>query len=59
MHNGIVENYLSLKKKLIEEGHKFTTETDTEIIAHLVEKVFHEVRQRRIDLRWKRRCGRR
>ncbi len=38
VHNGIVENYLSLKKKLIEEGHQFTTETDTEIIAHLVEK---------------------
>ncbi len=40
VHNGIVENYLSLKKKLVEEGHKFTTETDTEIIAHLVEKNF-------------------
>ncbi len=38
VHNGIVENYLTLKKKLIEEGHEFTTETDTEIIAHLVEK---------------------
>ena len=38
VHNGIVENYLSLKKKLSEEGHKFTTETDTEIIAHLIEK---------------------
>src|SRR5258708_23361266 len=38
VHNGIVENYLGLKKKLIEEGHKFTTETDTEIIAHLIEK---------------------
>ncbi len=38
VHNGIVENYLSLKKKLIQEGHRFTTETDTEIIAHLVEK---------------------
>jgi len=38
VHNGIVENYLSLKKRLIEEGHRFTTETDTEIIAHLVEK---------------------
>jgi glucosamine--fructose-6-phosphate aminotransferase (isomerizing) len=38
VHNGIVENYLTLKKKLTEEGHKFTTETDTEIIAHLVEK---------------------
>jgi glucosamine--fructose-6-phosphate aminotransferase (isomerizing) len=38
VHNGIVENYLSLKKKLMEEGHKFTTETDTEIIAHLIER---------------------
>ncbi|MBZ5657123.1 MAG: glutamine--fructose-6-phosphate transaminase (isomerizing) [Acidobacteriia bacterium] len=40
VHNGIVENYLSLKKKLTEEGHKFTTETDTEIIAHLIEKYY-------------------
>ncbi|HYL16606.1 MAG TPA: glutamine--fructose-6-phosphate transaminase (isomerizing) [Terriglobales bacterium] len=40
VHNGIIENYLLLKKKLIEEGHKFTTETDTEVIAHLVEKYF-------------------
>src|SRR5205809_3914363 len=39
-HNGIVENYLPLKRKLIEEGHKFTTETDTEVIAHLLEKHF-------------------
>ncbi|MGE0405110.1 MAG: class II glutamine amidotransferase [Candidatus Korobacteraceae bacterium] len=38
VHNGIIENYLSLKRKLVEEGHHFTTETDTEIIAHLVEK---------------------
>ena len=38
VHNGIVENYVSLKKKLIEEGHRFTTETDTEVIAHLIEK---------------------
>ena len=38
VHNGIVENYLPLKKQLIAEGHKFTTETDTEVIAHLVEK---------------------
>jgi glutamine---fructose-6-phosphate transaminase (isomerizing) len=40
VHNGIIENYLTLKKSLIQEGHKFTTETDTEIIAHLVEKYF-------------------
>ncbi len=40
VHNGIIENYVSLKKKLIEEGHKFTTETDTEIIAHMIEKYY-------------------
>jgi glucosamine--fructose-6-phosphate aminotransferase (isomerizing) len=40
VHNGIIENYVVLKKKLMEEGHKFTTETDTEVIAHLVEKYF-------------------
>jgi glutamine---fructose-6-phosphate transaminase (isomerizing) len=40
VHNGIIENYLSLKKKLIEEGHRFSTETDTEVIAHLIEKNF-------------------
>src|SRR5208337_2981617 len=39
VHNGIVENYLSLKKQLTAEGHKFVTETDTEIIAHLIEQV--------------------
>src|ERR1700728_5333109 len=42
VHNGIVENYLSLKKKLIAEGHKFSTETDTEIIAHLIEKHYYQ-----------------
>ncbi|HLK34012.1 MAG TPA: glutamine--fructose-6-phosphate transaminase (isomerizing), partial [Terriglobales bacterium] len=40
VHNGIIENYLVLKKKLAEEGHRFSTETDTEVIAHLVEKYF-------------------
>jgi glutamine---fructose-6-phosphate transaminase (isomerizing) len=40
VHNGIVENYVPLKKKLIEEGHRFSTETDTEVIAHLVENYF-------------------
>jgi glucosamine--fructose-6-phosphate aminotransferase (isomerizing) len=38
VHNGIVENYLALKQELIGQGHKFVTETDTEIIAHLVEE---------------------
>src|SRR5271168_4178191 len=40
VHNGIIENYVTLKKKLIEGGHRFTTETDTEVIAHLVEKYY-------------------
>lgn len=38
VHNGIIENYLPLKKILIEEGYKFTSETDTEVICHLIEK---------------------
>src|SRR5580698_9108235 len=40
VHNGIVENYLKLKQELTEEGHVFVTETDTEVIAHLVEKYY-------------------
>jgi glutamine---fructose-6-phosphate transaminase (isomerizing) len=40
VHNGIVENYLALKQQLQHEGHTFKTETDTEVIAHLVEKHF-------------------
>ncbi len=38
VHNGIVENYIELKHELMREGHRFLTETDTEIIAHLIEK---------------------
>jgi glutamine---fructose-6-phosphate transaminase (isomerizing) len=38
VHNGIVENYLELKRELVEEGHVFVTETDTEVIAHLIEQ---------------------
>ena len=40
VHNGIIENYLPLKEGLIREGHVFRTETDTEVIAHLIEKHF-------------------
>ncbi len=40
VHNGIVENYLALRKQLTAEGHKFKTETDTEVVAHLIEKYF-------------------
>ncbi len=38
VHNGIVENYLALRKQLTAEGHTFKTETDTEVVAHLIEK---------------------
>jgi glucosamine--fructose-6-phosphate aminotransferase (isomerizing) len=41
VHNGIVENYLALKQELIAKGHKFMSETDTEIIAHLIEDEFN------------------
>lgn len=40
VHNGIIENYQSLKKILIKEGHVFSSETDSEVIAHLVEKFY-------------------
>ncbi|OGW93591.1 MAG: glutamine--fructose-6-phosphate aminotransferase [Omnitrophica bacterium RIFCSPLOWO2_12_FULL_45_13] len=40
VHNGIIENYLELKEKLQKEGHKFTSQTDTEVIAHLIEKFY-------------------
>ena len=42
VHNGIIENYLALKEKLIAEGHLFRSETDTEVIAHLIEKYLRE-----------------
>ena len=38
VHNGIIENYLELKRQLQAEGHTFETETDTEVVAHLVER---------------------
>ncbi|MBD3414653.1 MAG: glutamine--fructose-6-phosphate transaminase (isomerizing) [Candidatus Aminicenantes bacterium] len=40
VHNGIIENYLQLKQELINQGHRFNTETDTEIIPHTIEKHF-------------------
>jgi glutamine---fructose-6-phosphate transaminase (isomerizing) len=42
VHNGIVENYLELKRELTAQGHVFVTETDTEIIAHLIEQILKE-----------------
>ncbi|KPJ57451.1 glutamine amidotransferase [Parcubacteria bacterium DG_74_2] len=40
VHNGIIENYKELKERLVKEGHKFSSETDTEILCHLIEKNF-------------------
>lgn len=40
VHNGIIENYNSLKKKLIERGRTFASETDTEIVAQLLEEIY-------------------
>ncbi len=40
VHNGIIENYLSLKEMLVQEGHVFKSETDTEVLVHLIEKFY-------------------
>ncbi len=42
VHNGIIENYQELKEQLIEEGHIFKSDTDTEVIPHLIEKYMKE-----------------
>ncbi len=44
VHNGIIENYLALRAKLISLGHKFKSETDTEVIAHLIEENLKHIR---------------
>lgn len=43
VHNGIIENYTQLKKRLQEEGHELCTQTDTEVIAHLIEQCLLQV----------------
>jgi glucosamine--fructose-6-phosphate aminotransferase (isomerizing) len=55
VHNGIIENFTTLREKLISEGHEFISQTDTEVIAHLIEKYFkgdllEAVRRATIDL---------
>ncbi|MGZ4813961.1 MAG: glutamine--fructose-6-phosphate transaminase (isomerizing) [Terriglobales bacterium] len=57
VHNGIIENYLQLKKQLRDEGHKFQTETDTEIIAHLIEKYMKSGNGHRVTLEQAVRCA--
>jgi len=42
IHNGIIENYMSLKKALSEKGHEFKTDTDTEVIANLIEELYED-----------------
>lgn len=39
IHNGIIENYISLKEELVQRGHKFLSETDTEVLVHLIEDI--------------------
>lgn len=41
VHNGIIENYLELKEELIGRGHKFVSDTDTEVIAHLISDYYN------------------
>lgn len=41
VHNGIVENYLSLREELLASGHQFKSETDTEVVAHLIEELYN------------------
>jgi len=48
IHNGIIENFQELKKSLIQKGHQFTSQTDTEILPHLIE----ENLKKRTDLFW-------
>ncbi len=38
VHNGIIENYVVLKERLMKQGHSFTSETDTEVVVHLIEE---------------------
>ena len=40
VHNGIIENYLELKKELIAKGYKFNSETDTEVVTHLLDELY-------------------
>jgi glucosamine--fructose-6-phosphate aminotransferase (isomerizing) len=43
VHNGIIENYAKLKQELIKEGHTFRSQTDTEVIVHLIEKFYKNI----------------
>ena len=47
VHNGIIENYQALKAELEAQGHVFTSDTDTEVLAHLIEREFKGTLPRR------------
>ena len=42
VHNGIIENYAELREELLKKGHRFSSDTDTEVVAHLIEEEFRE-----------------
>ena len=44
VHNGIIENYETLKSQLLKEGHLFNSQTDTEVIVHLIEKFYKDTK---------------
>ena len=50
VHNGVITNYNELQEKLIAEGHKIISETDTEVIPHLIEKYYHGNLEKAVEL---------
>ncbi len=55
VHNGIIENYQELKKKLVKRGHKFKSETDSEVLAHMIESQKSKTEPCDSRARWKKR----
>jgi glucosamine--fructose-6-phosphate aminotransferase (isomerizing) len=49
-HNGVIENYVALKEKLLAEGYQFTSSTDTEVIAHLIARYLKRFREQVVEL---------
>ena len=49
VHNGIIENYQELKKKLVKRGHKFKSETDSEVLAHMIESQKSKIKSQKLE----------